>query len=141
MRRPSLPGFCVLLAVMLSGCSHHGTYTQTFVDDSDSNRSLTLTSEAGMVRPTANFPGNVLFKLFGTDQLQGTYVLKTGEQKVKGTFLSGKDGESQWINLTGDDKSEWRVKVLAGTLVGPDEATWSMKRADVKTAATFKIGE
>jgi len=82
-----------------------------------------------------------LFKLFGTDQLQGTYVLKTGELKVKGTFRTGKDGESQWINFTGDDKSAWRVKVLAGMLVGPDEASWSMKRADVKTAATFKIGE
>ena len=143
MRRSSRLLFvcCLLLMTLLVACSRHGTYTQTFVDDNDSTRSLTLTSEVGMVRPTANFPGNVLFQLFGTDQLQGTYVLKTGERKVNGRFLAGKDGESQWINFTGDDQSEWRVKVLAGVLVGPDEATWSMKRADVKTAATFKIGE
>lgn len=135
-------GISGLLYLLLGACGH-ATYTQTFVNQDDATRSLSLTSHAGMVRPAANFPANVLFKLFGTDELEGTYVLKNGEQKVQGKFTAGKDGETQWIKFASDDKPEWRVKVIGGALVGPDSTTWTLQgaTASAKTAVSVKIGE
>jgi hypothetical protein len=131
---------CIMFAMLLASCGH-GTYTQTFVDDGNSSRTLTLTRQVGFVRPAANFPHSLFFKLFGTDELHGTYVLVDGVQKVEGAFTAGKDGDSQWIKFTASGKPEWSVKAGGGGLVGPGDTTWSMKSADAKTAQSFKVGE
>src|SRR5262245_10636612 len=138
--RVTLIGFCILLPALLGACSHHGTYTQTFVIEKDSTRSLSLTSNAGVIRPAAQFPANVLFKVFGTDQLEGTYVLVNGDQKTKGKFIAGKDGETRWIKFTSEDKPEWRVKVIAGALVEPDSTTWTFEGATATATASAKLG-
>jgi hypothetical protein len=88
-------------------------------------------------------PGSLLFKFFGTNQLEGTYALVDGDRKVQGKFIAVKDGDSHWIKFTADDRPEWRVKVVGGKLLGPGETTWSFESAtaDSKSAAIFKSEE
>jgi hypothetical protein len=130
---------CALLFLLLGACGH-GTYTQTFVNREDSSKSLSLTSSVGFVRPASNFPHNVLFKVFGTDKLEGTYVLMNGDQKVAGKFTAGKDGETQWIKFTSDEKPEWQVKVVGGELVEPDSTKWTPQTLKAESKALVKVG-
>ena len=132
-------GICALLFLLLGACGH-GTYTQTFVNREDSTGLLSLTSSKGFVRPASNFPHNVLFKVFGTDKLEGTYVLMNGDQKVAGKFTAGKDGETQWIKFTSGDKPEWQVKVVGGELVEPDSTEWTPQALKAAANTLVKVG-
>jgi hypothetical protein len=132
------------LALLLVGCHADTNYTQTFISESDSNYSLKLTSKAGLIRPAAEFPHNFMFKLFGTEELSGTYERNDGAGASKGTFVAGKEGDKQWIRLTSEDKREWTVTVNpGGRLVGDGDIVWELKTttADARAASSFKIGE
>jgi len=135
--------FCLLVSLS-AGCGH-GTFTQTFRDQDDSTRTLSLISDTGFgVRPASNFPGNLLFKIFGTNELVGTYVMQKGDSQVKGRFLARKDenGEEQWIKFVSDDNQEWQGKIVGRDLVGPGKVwIFEIATADAKTAASVKIGE
>ena len=140
MRRTKTLLISVLSFGLLAAC---GTTTQTFINKDDPSRSLSLTHTAGFVRPAAEFPRNVLFKLFGTEKLEGTYVLVNGRENIKGKFVASNDGDSQSIKFSSDGNPEWKVKVVGGDLVEPDGATWSLEsaRAESKSVSTVKIGE
>jgi hypothetical protein len=140
-RRLQLLAICVVSA-LLASCGH-GTLTQKFVNKDDSSRSLSLTRPVGLVSPASHFPANVLFKVFGTNQLEGTYVLVSGSETIKGKFVAGKDGDSQWIKFIAGGRPEWQVKVVGGELVGPDSTTWILESAaaEAKSVSTVKIGE
>ena len=141
-RRLLLFTACGVLSALLASCGH-GTLTQTFINKGDASRSLSLTRSVGLVTPASHFPGNVLFKVFGTNQLEGTYVLVNGSETIKGKFVAGKDGDSQWIKFTADGRPEWQVKAVGGELVGPDNTTWTLESAaaEAKSVSTVKIGE
>ena len=134
-------GACVLL-FLLGACHAGKDFTQTFVDDSDSGRSLKLTSKAGLIRPAAEFPHNIMFKLFGTDELSGTYELNSSDETANGTFVAGKDGDEQWIRFTSADKKEWKVTVKPGGLLkGDGDTVWEPKAmtVDARAVSEFKI--
>lgn len=132
----------VLLALMLSACHPQKNFTQTFVGESDPGQVLKLTSSRGLLRPAAEFPHNILFSVFGTNEISGTYLLTTGKETVKGSFTAGKDGEEQWIKFISENKKEWRVKVQPGGLVGPGDTVWNLQTvtADAKATAAISFG-
>jgi hypothetical protein len=137
-------GICGILVSLLLACSGHGTFAQTFRDQDDTTRTLTLTSRTGFgVHPASNFPANLFFRIFGTDQLEGTYLLLKDDSRQTGKFVSGKTGEEQWIKFVSDDNQEWRGKIIGRALFGPDKTVWTFEgaTADAKTTASLKIGE
>jgi hypothetical protein len=140
-------GVCVLSLVVLGACHANKTVTQKFVREDDSSQFLTLSSQRGLIDPSRGFPSNFFFKVFGGGELEGTYEQKSGESTVKGKFLAGKDGETQWIKFTPSEGSEankeWKVKVkLGGMLVDEAEKVWDLKttKADTNFESAFKIG-
>ena len=130
------------LGLLLGGCHAQKNFTQTFVNEKDSNQSLKLSSTVGFIRPAAEAPRNILFQLFGTDELTGTYVLTTNAETVQGKFVLGKDGDEGWIKLTSEGNKETSFKVHAGLLVASDGTTWRLKDSftDAKATAVVKIG-
>src|SRR5215510_6171193 len=94
------------LFLLLGGCHAQKNFTQTFVNEDDSNQSLKLSSPTGFIRPAAEAPRNILFRLFGTDELTGTYVLTTHAETVQGKFVAGKDGDEGWIKLISEGKKD-----------------------------------
>jgi len=122
--------------ISLVACHTQGDYKQTFVRAGDSSQSLTLMSKTGFVRPAAEFPQNLLFKVFGTEELSGTYEMKAVTQTVKGKFTAGKDGDQRWIKFEPSEAKEWKATVRpGGQLVGDDEKVWEMRRVDVAAKA------
>jgi hypothetical protein len=122
--------------ILLVACHAQQDYKQTFVRESDSSQSLTLMSKTGFVRPAAEFPNNLLFKVFGNENLTGTYEMKTGTQTVKGKFTAGRDGDQRWIKFEPSEAQEWKAIVKpGGKLVGDDEKVWEMRRLDVAAKA------
>ena len=122
-----------VMAILIGGCHASGTYTQTFVNSKDDGQTLQLTSQRGLVRPATEFPHNILFKIFGTDALSGTYVLAKGTEPVKGTFVAGKDGDRQCIKFSADGRPDWQVTSLNGQLVGQDDTVWQWRDANAKS--------
>jgi hypothetical protein len=122
--------------ILLFACHTQQDYKQTFVREGDSSESLTLMSKRGIVRPAAEFPRNLWFKMFGTEELSGTYEMKTGTQTVNGTFTAGREGDQQWIKFEPSESKEWKATVKpGGQLVGDDEKVWEMRRVDIAAKA------
>jgi hypothetical protein len=133
----------VCLFLLLGGCHAQKNFTQTFVNENDPHQSLKLASSVGFIRPAAEFPRNILFRLFGTDELTGTYVLTTDTETVQGKFVAGKDGDETWIKLTSEGKKDWSLKAqTGGLLVASDDTVWRLKDSftDAEAAAVIKIG-
>lgn len=145
MRTQTHLSLIAAFALMLSACHGDKTLTQTFESEKDPSQTLILTSKTGMIRPSAGFPHNVLFKVFG-GELQGTYEQKTATGTVKGTFTAGKEGEKQWIKFKpgedASDKAEWKVQVKLGGMLADGDTIWALKKtyADAKTTSSFKVG-
>jgi hypothetical protein len=133
--------------LLISGChaSSDKNFSQTFVSEDNAGDSLKLNSKTGLVRPAAEFPHNIFFKLFGSDTTSGSYERIEGETTTKGTFEAGTDGEKQWIRFTSEDKREWDVEVKpGGLLVGDGEIVWKLTTtvadARAKSEFGFKFG-
>ena len=142
----ALSKLSICLAALLVVCACHSEkeFTQSFVNEKDSTQTLTLTSNGGVLRD-GGFPHNVIVKIYGTDDLKGTYALKNGSETSNGTFVAGMDGDKQWIRFTpkGGTQKDWRVEVTAGRFLEGDGSRWEMQSTDVRAHAVsnFKIGE
>lgn len=131
------------VSLLLGACHRQGEYKLTFVSQKDATQELRLTSKVGMVRPEG-FPGNLLVRLFGQPDLNGTYELRTAEGTSEGTFIAGKDQEEQWIKFTpagNDGKQKWSVKATSDGRFEGDGVVWEIKNADVKATATVSLGK
>lgn len=128
------PGLLLLFLVLIGGCHSSSKFSQTFVSEDHPERSLTLESQVGLIRPAANFPHNLLFRLFGTRETSGTYVLTTGQETIRGTFTAGTDGQTEWIKFISEDKKEWQVKALGGNLVDSDNSVWQIRNVKMDKA-------
>src|SRR4030095_9427045 len=97
-------------------------------------------SKTGFVRPAAEFPHNLLFKVFGNEELSGTYEMKTGTQTAKGKFTAGRDGDQQWLKSEPGEAKEWKATVKpGGQLVEDNEKVWEMRRVDVAAKAEQRL--